>query len=128
MKRPLKRKGALPAPIPLIQSPQSKAGNAFPQRVCKHEVTRTERLPEGHLHYAELSCVICGVHLRWLPHHRTVERQELNAFKIAKLAMRSDLNDYERGFIKSVSRQRKLSPKQQALLVRLCMQYLQEAP
>jgi hypothetical protein len=44
-------------------------------------------------------------------------------FKLAKLAMCSELSAWEQNFVRSVSRQRKLSPKQEALVERLYAQY-----
>jgi hypothetical protein len=128
VKRPLKRKGALPAPIPLIQSPQSKTKTAFSQGVCKHEATRTARLPDNHMHYAQLVCALCGRHLRWLPRPENVERRRLTAFKLARLLMCEGLSDWQRRFVVGVSKQPRLSPKQEVLVLRLCLQYLEDAP
>ena len=98
-----------------------------PLQACRHPATRTERLPDGHLHFGRLSCAICRRHLRWLP--RPIECRTLMGFRIARLAMCSSLSSWERGFLRSVSRARKLSPSQQALVARLVARYLEaEAP
>jgi hypothetical protein len=85
-------------------------------------------MPQGHKHYAMETCAICGGFLRWLPKPETVQRQRLNAFKLARLAMRPDLTDWERQFIRSVGEKKHLSPKQQALVARLVTRYLEGAP
>jgi hypothetical protein len=121
-----KREGALPAPIPLIQSPQSNSRSAFPQGVCKHEATRTGRLPDNHVHYAQLWCALCGRHLLWLPRPENVER--LTAFKLARLLMCEGLSNWERRFVVGVSKQPRLSLRQEALVLRLCLQYLKDRP
>ena len=129
MKWPSQKEGAfLEAPAPLIQSPQRKTGNAFPQGVCKHEVTRTARLPDNHVHYAQLLCALCGVHLRWLPRPETIARRRVNAFSLAKLAMTPGLSHWERHFVSDVSKLRRLSPKQETLVARLCATYLEGKP
>lgn len=56
----------------------------------------------------------------------TVERQKLHAFKLARLAMRPELLHWERKFLSSVVHRRRLSPKQQQIIDRLCRQYLEE--
>jgi hypothetical protein len=48
-----------------------------------------------------------------------------NAFRLAKLAMCDRLSTWERGFVASVAKQKKLSPKQLAVLERLVRQYLE---
>jgi hypothetical protein len=82
-------------------------------------------MPEGSLHYARLSCAICGRFLRWLPRPETIERQRVSAFRLARLAMCSLLSDWERSFVRDVSRLRKLSPKQQAVIDQLYAECLE---
>jgi hypothetical protein len=103
---------------------EDKAGSGFAQG-CTHPATRTERLPDGSRHYARLTCALCGRHLRWLPRPETIERERVNAFKFTRLAMCEGLSTWERSFVRDVSKLPKLSPKQEALLVRLCEQYLE---
>ena len=93
------------------------------QSVCKHAATVTERMPDSHIHHAAVRCADCGRHLRWIPKPETIERQRLNAFRLARLAMCDRLNSWERGFVRDVSKRRKLSPKQQAIIDRLVRQY-----
>jgi hypothetical protein len=71
---------------------EDNCGQHFAQ-ACTHPATRTERLPDGSWHYARLTCAICGRFLRWLPRPETIERQKLNAFKLAKLAMCEGLSN-----------------------------------
>ena len=86
----------------------------------KHAATRVELMPQGHTHHAREVCATCRRHVRWLPKPGTVERQRLNAFCLARLGMCEWLNPWERNFVHHVSQQRKLSPRQQVLVERLC--------
>ena len=56
------------------------------------------------------------------------ERERVNAFRLARLAMRPDLTGWERQFIRSVSEKKHLSPKQEALIARLVTQCLNKFP
>ena len=56
-----------------------------------------------------------------------VERQKLNGYKLARLGMVDGLSDWERAFIRDISERRKLSPKQQQIIDRLCADYLETA-
>jgi hypothetical protein len=96
-------------------------------QVCGHHATLTERLPDGSLHFARLFCAICGCHLRWLPHLANVERRTHNSFRLARLAMCSKLSPWEQNFVRDVSKLRKLSPRQEAVLDRLYAQHLEGA-
>ena len=123
-------KGAiLPAPIPKLTGlPQSNSGGAITQHVCRHGATRTERLPANYPHYAREVCATCGCWLRWVSKPETVERRTLNSFRLARLAMCEGLSEWERAFIRDVSKNRRLSPKQEALIARLVTRYLEETP
>jgi hypothetical protein len=85
------------------------------QTWCEHSNTRIEHLVNGP-HHAKEICTDCGQLLRWVAKPATVERQHTNAFRIARLSMSGSLTSWEREFVKSVSQQRKLSPRQQACL------------
>jgi hypothetical protein len=54
---PEKGKGALQAPIPKLNLLTTTAVH-LPLQPCSHPVTRTERLPDSHLHFARLVSVI----------------------------------------------------------------------
>lgn len=54
-----------------------------------------------------------------------VDRRLSNGFRIAKLAMRSDLTHWDRKFVASISHRPRLTPKQQQILERLITQYLE---
>ena len=126
---PPKKGGACTAhaPIPKLTTglPQSNSGGAITQHVCRGGTTRVELMPQGHKHYAMETCAICRRFVGWLPKPETVQRQRLNAFRLARLAMRPDLTGWERQFIRSVGEKKHLSPKQQALVERLCATYLE---
>ena len=72
-------------------------------------------MPPSFPHYGKLVCVSCGAFLGWLPKPGTVERRRMIAFRLAKLARCDALTAWERAFIRDVSQQRKLSPRQQAV-------------
>ena len=116
---PEKETGAIShAPIP-------KLGVQY--AACVHSATVTKRMPEGHVHYAAECCTDCGRHLRWLLRPENVERQKLNGFRLAKLAVCDRLTSWERNFIRDVSQRKKLSPRQQAIVDDLAAAYLEEA-
>jgi hypothetical protein len=98
----------------------------FAQR-CTHPVARTERFPGGVPHYAHEVCATCGCHVRWFPKPATIERRRLNSFKLAKLGMCAGLSPWEREFVASVLKRKKLSPRQSVVVDRLVAKYL-EAP
>jgi len=95
------------------------------QQECSHEETRIAIEPPGSVHFAREVCRNCDRVLRFVPKPATVERQHTNAFRIAKLSMFGSLTSWERGFVKSVSQQRKLSPRQQACLDKLYAERLE---
>jgi hypothetical protein len=95
------------------------------QDECEHSDTRVEILPPGSVHFGKEICRNCDRVLRFLPKPQTLERQSTNAFRLAKLAMSPALTSWERGFVKSVSQQRKLSPRQQACLDKLYAERLE---
>lgn len=128
MKSPPKREGACSnAPTPKLTGlPQSNSGVAIAQHVCRHGTTRVALMPQGHMHdHARVICAVCGRFIRWSSKPATIERQRLNAFRLARLAMRPDLTDWERRFVSDVLKLAKLSPRQQALVERLCREYLE---
>jgi hypothetical protein len=107
---------------------QDNSGSAIVQHVCAHKSTVTQQEPLGRTHYSREICLSCRAFVRWLPKPSTIERRTLNAFKLARLAMRPDLTGWERQFICSVSGKKHLSPKQERLLVRLYATYLEGKP
>jgi hypothetical protein len=116
---PEKETGAIShAPIP-------KPGVQY--AACVHSATVTKRMPEGHTHYAVRRCADCGAFLRWLPKPETIERRQLNAIKLAKLQMCHGLTAWDRHFVADVSQRKRVSPRQQQIIDRLCATYLEEA-
>jgi hypothetical protein len=94
------------------------------QTWCEHSDTRIQLLANGP-HHAKEICTDCGQVLRWVPKPQTVERQSTNAFRIAKRSMSGSLTSWEREFLKSLSQQRKLSPRQQACLDKIYTERLE---
>jgi hypothetical protein len=103
--------------------PEDKAGSGFAQG-CTHGIPRVALMPQGHKHYAMETCAVCGRFLRWLPKPETVQRQRLNAFRLARLAMHLGLTDWERQFIRSVGEKKHISPAANPP-IRLCATYLE---
>jgi hypothetical protein len=118
MSREKERGATSHAPIPKPVGPYS---------ACEHSATVTERMPEGHAHYASKRCADCGAFICWLPKLETIERRRLNAFKLVKLVMCDRLTSWERHFVRDASQRKRVSPKQQEIIDRLCATYLEEA-
>jgi hypothetical protein len=95
-------------------------------QTCEHANTRIERLCSGP-HHAKEVCTDCGRILRFVPKPETLERRAFNAFCLVKLVMCDRLSPWERMFVRDVSQRRKLSPKQLAIIDRLCALYLKAA-
>jgi len=119
-------RGSGPTPEELTRRGEDKSGFCVAQP-CTHPVTRTERFPGGVPHYSHEVCAMCSRHVRWFPKPQIIERRRLNAFRLAKLAMCSSLSAWERGFVRSVSQQEKVSPKQQTIIDRLSATHLEAA-
>ena len=130
MNAPAKREGACSnAPFPKLTGlAEVTSGSGFTQHVCRHNTTRVELMLQGHTHYGKEICAVCGRFIRWLPQPETIERRTLNAFKLARLAMRPDLTGWERKFIGSVGEKKHPSSKQQRVLSELFTRYLEGAP
>jgi hypothetical protein len=137
---PPKENGApLRAPTPPTILAQLNCAGATVQHVCdprplvcgaqdcEHANTRIEQLANGP-HFGKEICTDCGRVLRWIPKPQTIERHRFNSLRLVKLAMHSGLSPFERAFVDNISKRRKLSPKQQALLDRLVRQYLEAKP
>jgi hypothetical protein len=96
-----------------------------PSSSCQHTELLTETMPSGHVHFARVKCRSCGRTLKWLAKPATIERQRLNAFRIAQLSMCDGLTAWERRFVQSLAHARKFSPRQLQIFDRLCGTYLE---
>jgi hypothetical protein len=121
-----KRGGDLAATTPKLRLLIDHTPLICSAQTCEHVSTRIERLCSGP-HYAKEVCTDCDKVLRWLPRPETLERSAFNAFRLVKLAMCDQLSPRDRNFIHSVSQRKKVSPKQQQIIDRLCAQYLEPA-
>jgi hypothetical protein len=93
---------------------------------CAHTSTTTKLLPKESRHHARLECSDCGAFLKFVPRPENVEKRKLNRFRLAKLQMCSGLNPWEQDFVNSIASQdNKLSPRQQAMLDRICATHLE---
>jgi hypothetical protein len=113
------------ANAPLAKGRRDKLTGGAGYGSCPHSATFSGLLPAGNLHYGAERCARCGSHLRWLPRPENVERRRLNAFRLARLAMCERLTSWQRSFVRSVSQRRKVSPKQQQIIDRLCATHLE---
>jgi hypothetical protein len=148
MNSPPKGEGALqqaPTPEELAGRPQNNSGFDFAQplasssrqyaltrapahHVCHHVATRQEILPPPSFHYARERCVACGIHLRWVPRPRNVERRRGLESRLEQLAL-APLTQWERDFIANISQLNgKLPPRRWAKFDELCRKYLEPAP
>jgi len=93
---------------------------------CQHDTKVLVKLAPDSPHYAQEICEVCGAFVRWIPRPENLETQRLRAERIAKLSKCDGLTDWERGFVASVSKFRKLSPKQAAVIDRLFARYRKE--
>jgi hypothetical protein len=85
------------------------------QEECSPEETRIEILPPGSVHFGKEICRNCDRVLRFLPKPQTIERQHMNAFRIAKLTMCNGLTSWQRKFVSDIAALKKLSPARQQL-------------
>jgi hypothetical protein len=128
MKWPPKEKGVLQqTPISELTGLVEDTSTHASAQACRHPVTRLELMPQGHTHHAREVCALCRRFIRWVAKPGNLERRTLNSFRIAKLSMQEGLTGWEQNFLRDVSKLRKLSPKQQALVTRLAEQYLKGA-
>ena len=101
---------------------QSSFRSAFAQ-VCPHTATGTERLPGNHAHYAREVCKKCGHFVRWVPSPQSVQRRRMNVASVARLLTIKGLTSWEVTFLRSLSRRKKFSPKQEAVLDRIYREF-----
>lgn len=89
---------------------------------CQHTTTEFVRTPDGP-HHGKTLCVECGRFLRWEKKPETLSRETENRVSLERLAALPGLTAWERGFLASLKKQRKFSPKQQARLLDLAIKY-----
>jgi hypothetical protein len=107
-------------PTALVCSAQA----GYERQACTHDTRLLERMPFGHVHYALERCGHCRAVLRWIARPATLEARKKNAERIAQLARCDGLTNWEREFVRSVAQQPKHSPKQLAIIEKLCARYL----
>ncbi len=98
-----------------------RLSNSPSQDGCKHEFTRAVEAPPPH--YLKLVCSACGAFRAWVMKPETIQRRQLNGYRIAKLQMCDSLSLWERQFVASLAAAKKLSPKQDEVLGRLYEKY-----
>jgi hypothetical protein len=110
----------------LQQAPPPNLTGAAAYHACSSQATFTERMPAGHVHYAALRCAACGAFIGWLPKPETIERRRLNGFRLARLLMCGRPTSWERHFVGDVSQRKRVSPRQQKIIDRLCADYVKK--
>lgn len=93
------------------------------QAECEHSETRVEILAPGSVHFGKEICRNCDRVLRWVPKAASIERRSMYAFRITKLLMSFGLTSWERNFLQSVAGRRRLSPRQTAVIDKLCEKF-----
>ena len=84
-------------------------------RECPH--TQTTITPEKRgPHHAREVCTKCKKFIRWVPSPETVQQRAENERLLSALSKRDDLAEYDRHFIRDITRIKNLSPKQQKYL------------
>lgn len=86
---------------------------------CEHTNTTFTPTPSGP-HHGKTVCDDCGKFLRWEKKPETVERETQTAARIVALRDNPNLNEWEKGFIKSLDESGpKFSPRQLEILDRV---------
>jgi len=88
---------------------------------CQHNNEQLTLTPEL-THYGKVLCGTCGRFIRWEKKPETVEKMIENADKLAFLRDRK-LPEWEAGFILSLEKTGRPSPKQQAKLDEIADRY-----
>ena len=66
------------AATPKLTGPSKDNSGQSNAQGCAHDATRTELLPQGHQHHAQVTCALCGRFLRWVSRAELLERQRGN--------------------------------------------------
>lgn len=99
----------------------SSQGTLFTE--CSH--TNKTVIPEKRgPHHARTVCADCKKFLGWVPSPDTLRRRLENSLILTRLAKLEHLDSWERQFVRDVATHKKMSPKQQALLLQLRDKYL----
>jgi hypothetical protein len=109
----------LNASAPLAKGRREELTSERGYHACTHTATFTQQEPPGRTHYSREICIQCGRFLRWVPRPANVEGRRLNLARVARLLTCPWLSSWETGFVRSLSRQKKFSPKQEMLLGRI---------
>lgn len=85
-----------------------------PCPVCGHH--RVSAIPLSGPHYAALRCGKCDKFIRWAPKPENQDLQRETAQTINRLLSSEKISSWESFFLRSISQQKKLSPKQREIL------------
>ena len=98
----------------------------FPE--CQHAHTVETREPVSSMHYAREVCTDCKRFVRWIPRPETIQQRLKNRETLTSLAKLEGLDEWTRNFIRSLSSERHLSPRQQKKLDEIREFYLEKKP
>lgn len=86
---------------------------------CGFERASIVRMAKGHSHYAALKCGQCDRFLDWMPKPATEGKRRDTAIKVDRLLKSLGLTQWEKGFLATIAKQKKVSPKQQETLAKI---------
>jgi len=115
---------AIGAPQQRFDGAKHKSARSPLQAGCEHCNTITQRLKAG-IHYGKVTCLHCGGFVGWAPKPATLERRKLLGFTLVRLGIHPGLSEWERRFVRDLAQRKKISPKQQQIVDRLCADHLE---
>lgn len=89
---------------------------------CLHR--RTVIMPEKRgPHHARETCSDCHKFIRWVPSPETIAKRIRNSEILTAVSKLDNLTEWEREFVRDVSRRKNVSPKQQETIDLLRQKY-----
>lgn len=96
--------------------PKNEAGKCL---FCESTKITIVQMPKGVAHYAALRCGQCDCFLGWMQKPETEEKRRDLAARIDKLVKAPELTQWEKEFLLSLKKQKKLSPRQAEVLAKV---------
>ena len=92
------------------------------KKMCNHEQTIDQMMPEGCIHYSKKICVLCNSFIKWNQNPNTIAKKEAMNKIIEKIIL-LDLTKFEKSFVSSIHSLNHLSPKQEEIWIKICDKY-----
>lgn len=86
---------------------------------CRSTEITIVQMPKGTAHYAALRCGQCDCFLGWMQKPETEEKRRDLVVRIDKLIKAPGLTQWEKEFLLSLKKQKKLSPRQAEVLAKV---------